>query len=1131
MTVRRVSESLPRIRAFVALRYTLIIAVAYLVLVEHKFSSPPTGLILLIVAALTSNVVMSRLPVRITDSTAFNASIIIGDTAWITATFLYSSMFGADFFYIYFFLLLFAAIGESLGLIVVGTIAVCIAYVFMLSASGGAWSLWSSPSLIRIPFLFTAAVFYGYLVDRVRREQQRARAEVETVARLEETQEKLADHALQLEQANKELKHEISERKRAEQDLKAAKEYAENLIESSLDMIISADMDRNIVEFNRAAEETFGHSKPEIEGKPVDILYADASQGTQVYGELMKHGQFKGEVWNRRKNGETFCSYLSVSVIRDTNGADLGTLGTSRDITERKRAEEALRAQAHELAAQTQRLEVLSTLSRTMVSTLDVQLVINAIAHAAAQLFENAAANLWLTEEDGETLTLRADTARLSQLREYGKIPVGQGVVGWIAQQKKPILLDDIQKDPRAKNVDFHRAENIHATMGMPLVVGEKCLGSLTVNRRSFKTFDEKDLGLLSAFAAHAVIAIENANHMQHARDRAGRLRILSEVTRLMTSSLDHQQVVGAIVKAAAELLGADLIRLWVVDEATGRLDLQASHGREDLAATPFKQIGKGKGVIGAIWANGEPAFISDLRTERRWLNTPLLEHTGIRSFAGMPLTIENRVMGVLSIFRSEVRNFASEERELMELFAGQAAISLKKARLYREVAEQKQQLEETVRERERAEETVRLIVEGTSPVIGKDFFRSLVRHLAVALQVRFAFISELVDEEGKRVRTLAFWTGQDFGQNFEYDTKGTPCENAIIGKGLSYYPEGVQRVFPDDRWLAEAGIESYLGIPFFNSLGKVTGHMGVMDHKPIVKEHRIESILKIFATRVSVELERKRAEEELKGAQLQLMQSAKLESVGRLGAGVAHEVKNPLAIIRQGLAYLSHAVSTTDDDTVAPVLEKMDNAITRADRVIRGLLDFSAPTALDVTTAELNAVVEQALLLVKHELVRAHVTVVKALGAALPPLQLDRQKMEQVFVNLFMNAIQAMSDGGTLTIKTYSKPLTEFGPDVGCQKSDHFRIGETLILLEVEDTGSGIPDDKLDRVFEPFFTTKPTGQGSGLGLTVTRKIMELHGGTIDIRNRHEGGVRVTLTFKTEGGHADAEETDPARRR
>jgi signal transduction histidine kinase len=169
--------------------------------------------------------------------------------------------------------------------------------------------------------------------------------------------------------------------------------------------------------------------------------------------------------------------------------------------------------------------------------------------------------------------------------------------------------------------------------------------------------------------------------------------------------------------------------------------------------------------------------------------------------------------------------------------------------------------------------------------------------------------------------------------------------------------------------------------------------------------------------------------------------------------------------------------------------------------------------------------VVEQALSLVQHELVRARVTVVTELGKDIPPLKLNRNKIEQVFVNLFMNAVQAMPEGGTLTIRTAAKRGSKLGPVVGGRKTGPRRSGETLVVAELEDTGTGIPEDKLDRVFDPFFTTKPVGQGTGLGLPVTRKIIELHGGTMDIRNRQAGGVRVTLTFTTGGGNDDAEAT------
>ncbi len=184
-------RNLSRGRALVFLRFTLIIAIAYLLLAEQDFTAPDLGLILLLVAALISNVVIMRLPAGIIDSTKFTAGMMLGDTVWITATLLYAGQFNAEFFLLYFFVLLLAAIGENLRLIAVGAVVACGAYIYVLATTAGPEPFWSSPSLLRIPFIFTAAAFYGYLVDRVRREQQRARQEAHTVSLLEETQRKL----------------------------------------------------------------------------------------------------------------------------------------------------------------------------------------------------------------------------------------------------------------------------------------------------------------------------------------------------------------------------------------------------------------------------------------------------------------------------------------------------------------------------------------------------------------------------------------------------------------------------------------------------------------------------------------------------------------------------------------------------------------------------------------------------------------------------------------------------------------------------------------------------------------------------------------------------------------------------
>ncbi len=252
---------------------------------------------------------------------------------------------------------------------------------------------------------------------------------------------------------------------------------------------------------------------------------------------------------------------------------------------------------------------------------------------------------------------------------------------------------------------------------------------------------------------------------------------------------------------------------------------------------------------------------------------------------------------------------------------------------------------------------------------------------------------------------------------------------------------------------------------------------------------------------------------EELVQAQLQLIQAEKMDSVGRLAAGVAHEVKNPLAIMLMGVDYLNNHCAV-NNDSASSVMRAMRDAIHRADTIVRGLVDFSASRQLEEQVQDMNPLIEQSLVLVKHELLANRVSLTTNLAQSLPRVKLDANKMQQVFVNVFMNAAHAMPDGGMLTVTTYAKELRAADRDEGSRKAERFRAGDNVVVAVIEDTGPGVPEDKLAKIFDPFFTTKPTGKGTGLGLTVTRKIVELHGGAIDICNREDTGARVTIMFK-----------------
>ncbi|MFQ5757672.1 MAG: PAS domain S-box protein [Acidiferrobacterales bacterium] len=172
--------------------------------------------------------------------------------------------------------------------------------------------------------------------------------------------------------------------------------------------------------------------------------------------------------------------------------------------------------------------------------------------------------------------------------------------------------------------------------------------------------------------------------------------------------------------------------------------------------------------------------------------------------------------------------------------------------------------IDRDITDQKRAEQVLSDVVKGTSVDDGAYFFQSMARHLATALHVRFAFISELCPNDNRCVRLLALWTGTDFAQNFQYNVQGTPCERVLSDHG-AYYASGVQKQFPEDRWLQRNNIESYHAVLLSDPAGIPIGHLGVMHDGPLTADPSRELILKIFAARTGAELKRSRVEEALR--------------------------------------------------------------------------------------------------------------------------------------------------------------------------------------------------------------------------------------------------------------------------
>ncbi len=449
-------------------------------------------------------------------------------------------------------------------------------------------------------------------------------------------------------------------------------------------------------------------------------------------------------------------------------------------------------------------------------------------------------------------------------------------------------------------------------------------------------------------------------------------------------------------------------------------------------------------------------------------------------------------------------------------------------------------------------EYNLKLIVAGIASKIGEEFFQACAHYLAEVLQIKYALIAEFVDCEKPKGRVLAFWSGESFGPNFEYELSGTPC-GFVYKNGLQIYPNSIQKIFPEDQDLVTLEAESYLGIAIIDSQGNRIGHIAGLHTESLKHSYdQQESILKIFAARSAAEIERQLTEkalkqqniylqatlEMLKQTQAQLIHSEKMSSLGQMVAGVAHEVNNPVTFISGNLHYvhdytqdllelvqlfqqhfpqlpdaIQEKIEKVELDYIQEDLPKLVNSIQsgadRISQIVKSLRTFSRLDEAEMKSVDIHSGIDSTLMILQGRFKNQPfpIQVIKDYGI-LPQVTCYPRALNQTIMNITNNAIDA------LLAKFNETHYREEQPKI-CIKTKS--IDNHWVRINIIDNGLGMTEETRLKIFDPFFTTKPVGQGTGLGLSMSYQIIvEQHQGKIQCISSPQTGTEFTIEIPTE---------------
>jgi signal transduction histidine kinase len=568
-------------------------------------------------------------------------------------------------------------------------------------------------------------------------------------------------------------------------------------------------------------------------------------------------------------------------------------------------------------------------------------------------------------------------------------------------------------------------------------------------------------------------------------KSRHEQLQLLYQVSNVIHSTLEPQEALQLIVSEAVRLMGASSGSVVLINPTTNLLEIHASQNLPP-AATKLK-LRVGEGITGWVARMNKPANVGDVTRDARYVAA----RRGVKSELAVPLEVNGEVRGVLNVDSDRVDAFGPEDQELLQELAVQAAKVIRNTWLY-----------EQLRLKAGLFESLASVSRTINSTLNLDeALRVITREAQVLMRARMCALMML--DESREWLDLRASSGA--GQAYLKKPRLKVEDSALGIVVRRKKPLQIPNVQVDARYqnvdlARREELVSLLSVPLLFA-GEAIGTLSVYTARPYNFSNEEIRILGALAELSAIAIEKARLYERVVDVEEQLRQNEKLSALGLLAAEVAHEIRNPLTVMK--LLYHSLDLKFRDGDPRAKDARIIDSKIEHLNKIVEQILAFARTTEPQFAPVNLNELIDELGLLVRHKLANQNIRLVRELQPDLPPVMGDAPQLEQAFLNLILNAAEAMPGGGTLTVKsrTAREPRNGSGPP--------------HVEVEFKDTGKGMSEELQRRAFTAVLSTTKA-KGTGLGLAIVGRIIETHRGIVRIKSKigHGTAIHVLLPVK-----------------